>query len=185
MTPAQPALDAMMEGVTALLENVTPGPWSWNGDPVQGASLFGLAGQAVISYAGYEGMWFSVYDVEADAANARFIAAARELVPALAAEVRAQRETIAGLTAVRDMLGEWWAKEKARAEAAEATIAGLTARVEALTGALQEALYGLSWAKAQIASADAAQKMPPREHPPIDRARASVSAALTKGTPDA
>jgi hypothetical protein len=136
MTPAQPALDAMMEGVTALLENVTPGPWSWNGDPVQGASLFGLAGQAVISYAGYEGMWFSVYDVEADAANARFIAAARELVPALAAEVRAQRETIAGLTAVRDMLGEWWAKEKARAEAAEATIAGLTARVEALTATL-------------------------------------------------
>jgi hypothetical protein len=37
--------------------------------------------------------------IEEAAANARFIAAARELVPALAAEVRAQRETIAGLTA--------------------------------------------------------------------------------------
>jgi hypothetical protein len=126
MTPAQPALDAMMEGVTALLENVTPGPWAWDGDPVKGANLFGLAGQAVISYAGYEGMWFSVYDAETDAANARFIAAARELVPALAAEVRALQHD-------NDALREAANAEAQENETQRETIAGLTARVEALT----------------------------------------------------
>lgn len=94
MSPAD--LDAMMEGVTALLENVTPGPWrlgSW------GDNVFGT---------GPNDEWLLICRIKRDdapvnesrdGADARFIAASRELVPALAAEVRAQRETIAGLEA--------------------------------------------------------------------------------------
>jgi hypothetical protein len=109
MTPAQPALDAMMEGVTA-----------YDGDP---CGCVMCSDEDATLWVGKEAWCEDCHS--------------RHTINALAAEVRAQRETIAGLTAVRDMLGEWWAKEKARAEAAKATIAGLESRVEALTGALE------------------------------------------------
>jgi hypothetical protein len=86
MTPAQPALDEMMEGVTA-------GPWS--ASPVDPRRICDHRGLSV-ARAHLLGNYGTI---EEAAANAAFIAAARELVPALAAEVRAQRETIAGLTA--------------------------------------------------------------------------------------
>jgi hypothetical protein len=84
MTPAQTALDAMMEGVTA-------GPWCVYSEPEVGlpASLF--AGKIM------DGTFHPLEPLTAS--DMAFIAAARELVPALAAEVRAQRETIAGLEA--------------------------------------------------------------------------------------
>jgi hypothetical protein len=86
MTPAQPALDEMMEGVTA-------GPWS--ASPVDPRRICDHRGLSV-ARAHLLGNYGTI---EEAAANAAFIAAARELVPALAAEVRAQRETIAGLEA--------------------------------------------------------------------------------------
>jgi hypothetical protein len=108
MTPAQPALDAMMEGVTALLENVTPGPWSYrpreyddwgvvrapeaNGrHPMicQARNPERLDDEVLSEH--------RISGIDPWGPNARFIAAARELVPALVAEVRAQGETIAGL----------------------------------------------------------------------------------------
>lgn len=99
MSPAD--LDAMMEGVTALLENVTPGPWrlgSW------GDNVFGT---------GPNDEWLLICRIKRDdapvnesrdGADARFIAASRELVPALAAEVRAQREAKDGAYLERNKL---------------------------------------------------------------------------------
>jgi hypothetical protein len=91
MTPAQPALDAMMEGVTALQKAVRDG-WEHAGT---------LPAKSAVKVRPED--WHRIRYCADD------LAAARDLVPALAAEVRAQRETIAGLTA----------------------------RVEALTGALE------------------------------------------------
>jgi hypothetical protein len=106
MTPAQPALDAMMEGVTA-------GPWVAEHDDDTGMPrVYTYTGGGPVSLIACVGNVFLRDNAPVEnEANARFIAAARELVPALAAEVRAQRETIAGLDA----------------------------RVEALTGALHAA----------------------------------------------
>jgi hypothetical protein len=134
MTPAQPALDAMMEGVTA-------GPWS--ASPVDPRRICDHRGLSV-ARAHLLGNYGTI---EEAAANAAFIAAARELVPALAAKVRAQRETIAGLTAERDearrdsALKHDWRIANQRTEIARlhGVIAGLEARVEALTGALHAA----------------------------------------------
>jgi hypothetical protein len=67
----------------------TPGPWWWDGKPGESNLRCGDAEQcetdgSVLRYAPYEGMWFSRYgsDIE-DAANARLIAAAPELLAAL------------------------------------------------------------------------------------------------------
>jgi hypothetical protein len=93
MTPAQPALDAMMEGVTVQFRQA-PRPHR--------------SGEAVLDvvYAdpGTHGFYYRDRKPDSVAAFVRM-----DHVAALAAEVRAQRETIAGLTA----------------------------RVEALTGALE------------------------------------------------
>jgi hypothetical protein len=109
MTPAQPALDAMMEGVT-------PGPWL---DPITLEWL--VEPKRLLS----------------NTEDARFIAAARELVPALAAEVSAQRETIKNLRQMERNVQAVREFEHQRAEKALAAIAGLKTRVEALTGALR------------------------------------------------
>jgi hypothetical protein len=73
--------------------------------------------------------------------------------------------------------GQWVCCAKCKADA-PASVDPVVEAARVL--ALQEALYGLSWAKAQIVSADAAQQMPPREHPPIDRAKARILAALAQ-----
>jgi hypothetical protein len=77
MTPAQPALDAMMELTNQF-------------------DLIGRLRARDKSKHGYYG--HPPYNRDGEEA-ARVLEAARELVPVLAAEVRAQRETIAGLTA--------------------------------------------------------------------------------------
>jgi len=43
----------------------TKEPWAWSGE----TALFGLAGEQIIDYADYEGMWFSRYDDAKDQAN--------------------------------------------------------------------------------------------------------------------
>lgn len=60
----------------------TPGPWAWSGTPGH-SELSAAGGQKVIDYAAYEGMWLAAYDDERDAANARLIAAAPDLLKAL------------------------------------------------------------------------------------------------------
>ena len=113
MSPAD--LDAMMEGVTALLENVTPGPWrlgSW------GDNVFGT---------GPNDEWLLICRIKRDdapvnesrdGADARFIAASRELVPALAAEVvtlrrdrdmlrQNMRDTYEAMVSMRNSINEF------------------------------------------------------------------------------
>jgi hypothetical protein len=85
--------DMTPEAVAKMLEGVTPGPWRLDGD-------FGVDSDAMHGYVANTGFGPDTEDSVAEAsANARFIAWAREAVPAIAAE--------------RD---EW----KARAEAAAA-----------------------------------------------------------------
>lgn len=60
----------------------TPGPWKWDGQ----LSLFKIecSGGHIIDSAPYEGSWLSRYKPAEDEANARLIAAAPELLEALA-----------------------------------------------------------------------------------------------------
>lgn len=74
--------DTTPAAIEALLKNVTPGPWEWaehhNG-------LYGHSDECVIGVADYEGLFICNYYNRSEH-NARFIAAARDLVPALAAD---------------------------------------------------------------------------------------------------
>jgi hypothetical protein len=83
MTPAQPALDAMMEGVTAQFRQA-PRPHR-SGEVVL---------DVVFADPGTHGFYYRDRKPDSVAAFVRM-----DHVAALAAEVRAQRETIAGLEA--------------------------------------------------------------------------------------
>lgn len=104
----------------------TKGPWDFGPGYTPGDSkfdLFGPGGRQVIACAGYENMWLSTYDKDTDAANARLIAAAPDLLEALRG----------CLPYIRDMdddgpAGEGWQSERlsrfiadARAAIAKAT----------------------------------------------------------------
>ena len=82
------AIDTSTAAVTALMDGVTEGPWT------TGKVLFDcvFAGGEVVSAGGSEGP-------KAEA-NARFIAAARQLVPALLAE----RDALAGAVKVKPLV---------------------------------------------------------------------------------
>jgi hypothetical protein len=70
----------------------TPGPWAWLGK--YGESTLRAATGDVLDYAGYEGMWFAAYDKDTDAANARLIAAAPDLLEALRLVVANPHSTV-------------------------------------------------------------------------------------------
>ena len=72
--------DTSTEAVTALLEGVTPGPWRTDGPPWN-QTVWSSEDNRVCFMAHTNGL-----DDERDISTARFIAAARELVPALSAE---------------------------------------------------------------------------------------------------
>lgn len=64
----------------------TPGPWEFGHGYTPGAStfdLYGPGGREVIASAMYENMWLSAYDADTNAANARLIASAPDLLEAL------------------------------------------------------------------------------------------------------
>lgn len=98
-------VDTSPEAIAALLDGVTPGPWRVEHETTL---IWGHCDQDDDTYRGMGypvsecritpvSSWARGPDADAGEANARFIAAARELVPALAAE-------IAHLTAERDRL---------------------------------------------------------------------------------
>ena len=60
----------------------TPGPWFWDEEPGMDCNLVGANGEKVLSWYEYEGMGFSIFDKDTDAANARLIAAAPDLLEA-------------------------------------------------------------------------------------------------------
>jgi len=64
----------------------TPGPWDFGPGYTPGATtfdLYGPGGREVITSASYENMWLSAYDADTNAANARLIASAPDLLEAL------------------------------------------------------------------------------------------------------
>lgn len=90
--------------IEARVKAASDGPWTWNGNCMEGPYTLKQSGiviqQDVLSVrlevSGYEG-----YDVELDIEDADrdFIAAARQDVPKLLAEVRILREVIDGMAA--------------------------------------------------------------------------------------
>jgi hypothetical protein len=64
----------------------TKGPWEFGPGYKPGDTRFDLfapGGKQVIAQASYENMWLATYDVATDAANARLIASAPDLLKAL------------------------------------------------------------------------------------------------------
>ena len=123
------SVDTSTAAVTALMQGVTDGPWVTQRDPAHfdtESIIIGVGSVVANSCAGYPA-------IEADS---RFIAAARDLVPALLAERDAKDNDITLLRAERDGLGSLLLsvqhdciKEHNRTKAAEAKVEKL---VEAL-----------------------------------------------------
>lgn len=90
-------IDTSREAVERLLTNVTPGPWRVG--PVDDCRVEDADGNEVSQIDGdynHPDLWPIME------ANARFIAAARELVPALLARAESAEAEVARLTAERD-----------------------------------------------------------------------------------
>ena len=74
-------IDTSPEAVERLLDGVTPGPWREDGDAPWKLTIWSNADNRVCFMSHSNGL-----DDDRDFATARFIAAARQLVPALSAE---------------------------------------------------------------------------------------------------
>jgi len=151
--------DISKEAVTQMLEGVTDGPWEVDGPPWN-QIIWSSAENRVAFMAHSNGM-----NDDRDIKTARFIAYAREAVPALSAErdaleadVTTYQEIVKDLTAERDgfaMQATGLSADNARVrsivEAAEARVAELTADQERLSDALFE--EGEAYVAAQASNA--------------------------------
>ena len=81
------------------MSDFTQGPWDFGPGYEPGDSTFDLfapGGRQVIARASYENMWLSAYDKATDAANARLIAAAPDLLEAASGLLAADDLTKSG-----------------------------------------------------------------------------------------
>lgn len=138
--------DTTTQAVTALLDGVTPGPWVPHSDPChfdtvsdvyggEAKAKGGLQRQLMVSVGGYA-------EWQEQEANTRFIAAARDLVPALLAE----RDALAAQLAAAEARARESALEALAAygQAAEAHEAQLAAEAKLAT-ALEALADLVSW----------------------------------------
>jgi hypothetical protein len=116
MTPAQPALDAMMEGL-----------------PDYDAGLLNDYGGGNVDW------WWDYLRAEIGRANDHW----RELVPTLAAEVRALQACNRGLVRLNEATEARAIKAETEVRAQRETIAGLEARVEAMTARDERAVLAM------------------------------------------
>lgn len=124
-------IDTSKEAVDRLLDGVTPGPWySEKEDPNDGPEDVVTAGDYYVASLHY------LRGMDEPAANASFIAAARELVPALAAERDAQT---------------------ARADAAEAEVSRLKKALVHMTAERDTSLNTASIWEAELTALRAGQ----------------------------
>jgi hypothetical protein len=98
--------DTSAEALAKLLDGVTPGPWRVTTDPCHydTASDVQSADGVLFASVGGTARW------KEQESNTRFIAAARELVPALAARVAELESLLAGRTFTVDEGREWKAR---------------------------------------------------------------------------
>jgi len=93
-------IDTSTDAVAALLDGVTPGPWEFDNNEGYGADNIWSPRQE--DKARVDLVAQAIGDCAESEANARFIAAARDLVPALAAERDALRARVAELEVERE-----------------------------------------------------------------------------------
>ncbi len=130
--------DTGPEAVERLMKHVTPGPWHVtiddDGNPLSGRPSVQASAKldcAIIHWDGFvQQFWRSARGDREIQANAAFIAAARELVPALSAENAALRAQLWDMQQERDRALGWRDHDKDRAEAAEAEVERLRNRLE-------------------------------------------------------
>ncbi len=120
------------EAVAQVLDGVTPGPWAVDGPPYNQV-IWSDAENRVAFMAHSNGL-----DDARDIANARFIAWAREAVPALAAERDALAARLAEVEAERDA----WRKEP---ESSEAWCAGNQFALDRLCAVLKVDPATVDW----------------------------------------
>lgn len=138
-------IDTSIAAVTALMQDVTEGPWVTQRDPSHfDTESIIIGGGSVVahSYAGYPAI----------EANARFIAAARDLVPALLAERDALAHDIERIKdSETDAINRAEAAEAALKEAVEAVAAAVEVadRLNVKTPGLKYS--GLEYARAFLA----------------------------------
>lgn len=125
------------ENVARMLDGVTPGPWSVciddDGNPLSGRPSVQAPDHcdcAIVHWDGFvQKYWRSARGDKEIHANARFIAYAREALPALATRA-------AELERIGKDYRSWMIEERTRAKTAEAKLAASEALVERLREAL-------------------------------------------------
>lgn len=93
--------DTSTTAITAILDGVTPGPWDERG-PTWNQSIWSSTDNRVCFMAHSSGL-----NDDRDLKTARFIAAARDLVPALLAERDALAAELAQVRAQHDLTDLW------------------------------------------------------------------------------
>ena len=147
-------IDTSTNAVRALLDGVTPGPWRIGGE-VWNQIVWSAAENRVCFMAHSNGL-----DDERDIATARFIAAARALVPALLAEKDDLRAKIADVQAERDnankIMDDWTTLHRVIADIRDASGLGSRPMLSELAGEIGKRIASANaradWAEAALAA---------------------------------